>query len=138
MDGDGPKPQPGAPGWGVVEGLPIRGRQPKVLTSERQIINPYQYKPISRQHRDLCMATEDVSDNANVLRTMSRYFFDIIDDNVRVADAHGFEFSSVEAARSEASRSRGDRAGPTGYKSPCIPGARPITNTRPHPPRPPS
>src|SRR5215204_1071554 len=88
------KPQPGAPGWGVVEGLPIRGRQPKVLTSERQIVNPYQYKPISRQHRDLCMATEDVGDNANVLRKMSGYFFDVIDDNVRVADAHGFEFSS--------------------------------------------
>jgi len=55
---------------------------------------------------------------------MSRYFFDVIDDNVRVADAHGFEFSSIEAARSEASRSSGDRAGPTGYKRPCIPGAR--------------
>ena len=48
---------------------------------------------------------------------MSRYFFDVIDDNVRVADAHGFEFSSIEAARSEASRSSGDRAGPTGYSA---------------------
>ena len=52
----------------------------------------------------MCYPTQERPPVLPCSKLMARYYFDVRDDEALVADAEGFEFGSLEAARAEASR----------------------------------
>ena len=52
----------------------------------------------------MCYPTQERPPVLPCSALMARYYFDVRDDEALVADAEGFEFGSLEAARAEASR----------------------------------